>query len=94
MAKGYVILTEAMKDPEGMKACAQAAGAAMGGVNVLAVDTAPKVVEEQLARQPDCRAGIRIGGRGPRVVRVGGLSEGSESKTGRHTVAARSRRWA
>ena len=45
MAKGYVILTEAVKDPEGMKAHGQAAGAAMGGVNVLAVDTAPKVVE-------------------------------------------------
>jgi uncharacterized protein (DUF1330 family) len=43
--KGYVILTEAIKDPEGMKAYAQAAGAAMGGVNILAVDTAPKVVE-------------------------------------------------
>ena len=45
MPKGYVILTEAIKDPEGMKAYAQAAGAAMGGVNILAVDTAPKVVE-------------------------------------------------
>jgi uncharacterized protein (DUF1330 family) len=45
MAKGYVILTEAIEDPEGMKAYGRAAGAAMGGVNVLAVDTAPKVVE-------------------------------------------------
>ena len=45
MAKGYVILTEAIKDPEGMKAYGKAAGAAMGGVNILAVDTAPKVVE-------------------------------------------------
>jgi hypothetical protein len=45
MPKGYVILTEAIKDPEGMKAYGQAAGAAMGGVNILAVDTAPKVVE-------------------------------------------------
>jgi uncharacterized protein (DUF1330 family) len=45
MPKGYVILTEAINDPEGMKAYAQAAGAAMGAVNVLAVDTAPKVVE-------------------------------------------------
>ncbi len=45
MPKGYVILAEAIKDPEGMKAYSQAAGAAMGGVNVLAVDTAPKVVE-------------------------------------------------
>ncbi|ORA19243.1 DUF1330 domain-containing protein [Mycobacterium arosiense] len=45
MAKGYVILTEAIKDPEGMKAYAQAAGSAMSGATVLAVDTAPTVVE-------------------------------------------------
>ena len=45
MPKGYVILTEAIKDPEGMKAYGQAAGAAMGRVNILAVDTAPKIVE-------------------------------------------------
>jgi uncharacterized protein (DUF1330 family) len=45
MPKGYIILTEAIKDPEGMKAYAQAAGAAMGGVNILAVDTAPQVIE-------------------------------------------------
>ena len=45
MPKGYVILTEAIKDPEGMKAYGQAAGAAMGGVNILAVNTAPNVVE-------------------------------------------------
>jgi len=45
MPKGYVVLTEAIKDPEGMKAYGQAAGAAMGGVNILAVDAAPNVVE-------------------------------------------------
>ena len=45
MPKGYVILTEAIKDPEGMKAYGRAAGAAMGGVNILAVDTAPEVIE-------------------------------------------------
>jgi uncharacterized protein (DUF1330 family) len=45
MPKGYVILTEAIKDPEGMRAYGRAAGAAMGGVNILAVDTAPEVVE-------------------------------------------------
>lgn len=45
MSKGYVILTEAIKDPEGMKAYARAAGGAMAGVNILAVDTAPKVIE-------------------------------------------------
>ena len=45
MAKGYVILTEAIKDPEGMKAYGQAAGAAMAGVGVLAVDANPQVLE-------------------------------------------------
>lgn len=45
MAKGYVILTEDIKDPEGMKAYGKAAGAAMGGVKVLAVDAKPQVLE-------------------------------------------------
>lgn len=44
-SKGYVILTEAIHDPEGMKAYAQAAGAAMAGVNILVADTAPQVIE-------------------------------------------------
>jgi uncharacterized protein (DUF1330 family) len=45
MPKGYVILTEAIKDLEGMKAYGRAAGAAMAGASILAVDTAPTVVE-------------------------------------------------
>ncbi|MDT7739285.1 MAG: hypothetical protein QOK09_2654 [Mycobacterium sp.] len=45
MPKGYVILTEAIKDPEGMKAYGRAAGAAMGSVNILAVDTRPETIE-------------------------------------------------
>lgn len=45
MAKGYVILTEAIKDPDRMKAYAHAAGSTMSGAKALAVDTAPKVVE-------------------------------------------------
>lgn len=45
MPKGYIILTEAIRDPEGMKAYAQAAGGAMAGVNILAADTSPRVVE-------------------------------------------------
>lgn len=45
MAKGYVILTEAIKDPEGMKGYGQAARGAMDGVRVLAVDTNPEVLE-------------------------------------------------
>jgi uncharacterized protein (DUF1330 family) len=43
--KGYVILTEAIKDPDGMKAYGKAAGSAMSGATILAVDTAPKVIE-------------------------------------------------
>jgi uncharacterized protein (DUF1330 family) len=45
MAKGYVILTEAIKDPEGMKAYVQAAGTAMSGASVLAFDAAPQLLE-------------------------------------------------
>ena len=47
MPKGYVILTEAIKDPEGMKAYAKAAGPAMGqgGCTILSVDRAAQVLE-------------------------------------------------
>jgi uncharacterized protein (DUF1330 family) len=45
--KGYVILTEAIKDPEGMKAYGRAAMPTMsqGGCKMLAVDAKPQVVE-------------------------------------------------
>jgi uncharacterized protein (DUF1330 family) len=45
--KGYVILTEAIKDPEGMKAYAKAAGPTMseGGCKILSVETKPHVLE-------------------------------------------------
>lgn len=43
--KGYLILTEDIKDPDGMKAYGKAAGAAMGGVKVLAVDAKPQLLE-------------------------------------------------
>jgi uncharacterized protein (DUF1330 family) len=45
MPKGYVILTEKITDPEGMKAYGRAAGAAMGNVKVLAVDAKSQVLE-------------------------------------------------
>lgn len=45
MPKGYVIFTEAIRDPEGMKAYGQAAGPTLAGVPVLAVDQAPEVLE-------------------------------------------------
>lgn len=46
MPKGYVILTEAVKDPAGMAEYAKAAGAAMThGVRVLSVDRNPQVLE-------------------------------------------------
>lgn len=45
MPKGYVILTEEIRDPEGMKAYGRAARAAMGDVKVLAVDANPQLLE-------------------------------------------------
>jgi uncharacterized protein (DUF1330 family) len=45
MPKAYVIFTEEIHDPEGMKAYGKAAGASMGGVKVLAVDAKPQVLE-------------------------------------------------
>jgi len=47
MPKGYVILTEAIKDQAGMDAYSRAAGPSMaeGGASVLAVDGQPQVLE-------------------------------------------------
>lgn len=45
MPKGYVILTEAITDPDGMAAYGRAAGKAMGGVTILSVDQKPQVLE-------------------------------------------------
>jgi uncharacterized protein (DUF1330 family) len=47
MPKGYVIFTEAINDPEGMKAYGQATGPSFAGrdFSVLAVDQAPEVLE-------------------------------------------------
>lgn len=47
MPKGYVILTESIKDPAGMDAYGRAAGPSMaeGGASVLAVDGQPDVLE-------------------------------------------------
>ncbi|MGF7234959.1 MAG: DUF1330 domain-containing protein [Frankia sp.] len=47
MPKGYVILTEAIKDRAGMDAYGRAAGPSIveGGVTVLAVDAEPEVLE-------------------------------------------------
>jgi len=45
--KGYIILTEAINDPDGMIAYGKAAGPTMasGGAKILAVETKPEVVE-------------------------------------------------
>ncbi|MFJ9626531.1 DUF1330 domain-containing protein [Streptomyces sp. NPDC091280] len=47
MPKGYVIVTEAIKDPAGMAAYGRAAGASIvqAGASVLAVDAGPEVLE-------------------------------------------------
>ncbi|BCK54920.1 DUF1330 domain-containing protein [Nocardia wallacei] len=49
MPKAYVIFTEAIKDPDGMRAYAAAAAPATGaaGVRALAVDSRPEVLEGQ-----------------------------------------------
>jgi uncharacterized protein (DUF1330 family) len=44
-AKGYIIITEDIKDPEGMKEYAKLAGPAMGNAMIVAVDTKPEVLE-------------------------------------------------
>lgn len=47
MPKGYVILTEVIRDPEGMRAYSRAAGASMaeGGAKALVADRQPDVLE-------------------------------------------------
>ena len=65
MPKGYVILTEEVKDPEGMKAYGRAAGAAMGNVKILAVDAKPQVLEGTWHGHQTVRAGVRLRARTP-----------------------------
>ena len=43
--KGYVILTEEIKDPAGMAEYGKLAMQAMAGANILAVDQKPRVIE-------------------------------------------------
>ncbi|WP_046300848.1 DUF1330 domain-containing protein [Mycobacterium sp. UM_Kg27] len=45
--KGYVILTEAIKDPAGMVAYGKAAGPTMAGATILTVETQHEVLEGQ-----------------------------------------------
>jgi uncharacterized protein (DUF1330 family) len=45
VAKGYVLLTETITDPAGMGEYAKAAGPAMAGATILAVDRKPTVIE-------------------------------------------------
>ncbi|WP_029109995.1 DUF1330 domain-containing protein [Mycobacterium sp. URHD0025] len=44
-AKGYVIITEDIKDPAGMGEYAKLASKAMGGAKIVAVDQKPEVIE-------------------------------------------------
>jgi uncharacterized protein (DUF1330 family) len=47
MSKGYVVLTEAVRDPDGMRAYGQAAAPTLAesGATVLVVDRQPEVLE-------------------------------------------------
>lgn len=44
-SKGYVIITEDIKDPAGMGEYARLASKAMGGATIVAVDQKPEVIE-------------------------------------------------
>ena len=76
MPKAYVILTEAIKDQEGVQAYSRAAAPSMisSGASVLAVDPGPQVLEGQWHQAPPIRpapplasrvAGLRMGGQEP-----------------------------
>ena len=45
MPKGYIILTEDVKDPAGFAEYGKLAGKAMGGATIVAVDHKPQVIE-------------------------------------------------
>ncbi|MBX5485155.1 MAG: DUF1330 domain-containing protein [Mycolicibacterium hassiacum] len=45
MAKAYILITEDVKDPNGMAEYAKRAGQTMAGVNILAFDPKPEVIE-------------------------------------------------
>jgi uncharacterized protein (DUF1330 family) len=45
MAKGYIIITEDVKDPAGMAEYAKLAGKAMDGATLLSIDQKPEVLE-------------------------------------------------
>lgn len=52
MAKGYIVVTEDIHDPEGFKRYAQAAAATMvEGISVLVMDPKPEVLEGQWVGQ-------------------------------------------
>jgi uncharacterized protein (DUF1330 family) len=50
MPKAYVLVTEDIHDPDGMKAYGAQAAKAMGDARVLAVDAAPQVLEGEPPR--------------------------------------------
>jgi uncharacterized protein (DUF1330 family) len=47
MPKGYIIITEDVKDPAGMAEYAKFAGKAMAGATLLSFDSKPEVLEGQ-----------------------------------------------
>ncbi|MEV6508780.1 DUF1330 domain-containing protein [Streptomyces sp. NPDC051642] len=58
MPKGYVILTESIKDPAGMDAYSRAAGPSMaeGGASVLGHRRPAAAPRRRVARRPDRRS--------------------------------------
>ncbi len=82
MPKGYVILTEDVKDPAGMAEYAKLAGKAMAGATILAFDQNAEQIEGEWHGTPDRAAGVRVGGSRPRVVSVGRLPGSGQAEAG------------
>ena len=91
MPKGYVILTEDVKDPAGMAEYGKLAGKAMAGATILSFDQKPEVIEGEWHGTPDRRAGVRVGRSGPRVVQLGCLSGGGQAAAGGRRLQRRHR---
>ena len=91
MPKGYIIITEDVKDPAGMADYGKLAGKAMAGATLLSFDQRPEVLEGVVARQPDRRAGVRVRRSRARLVPLGRVSGGGQASPGRSRLQRRHR---
>ncbi len=82
MPKGYVIITEDVKDAAGMAEYGKLASQTMGNAKVLAFGPAADTLEGGVARHPDRAPGVRIGRGGEGVVLLRRVPGGREAAPG------------